>query len=310
MSIQDTRLLRDAFGAFMTGVTVVTVVTTMDGEGDPIGFTANSFSSVSLDPPLLLVSIAKTSQNHAAFVQGTGFAINVLSETQKDVSNTFARPVPDRFAKLDWKAGPAGAPVIAGVSAWFDCVLHQVVPAGDHDILIGRVTAFDANQRAGLGYYRGTYFTPSAATQAVDAGPDVVISAIIESAGHILLVDDGHGGANLPATPVGRVGAQASLAEMIAGLGITAAPGFIYSFYEDTRSGQQNIAFLCSPAEGRPTRGAFVPLSPTGISDVSDPAVHVMLQRLARETEQGNFEVYIGNQDQGRVSSMAKGKVS
>lgn len=307
MSIQDTRLLRDAFGAFMTGVTVVT---TMDGAGDPIGFTANSFSSVSLDPPLLSVSIAKTSRNHAVFVQGLGFAINVLSESQKDVSNTFARPVADRFAKLDWKVGPAGAPVIAGVSAWFDCALHQVVPAGDHDILIGRVIDFDANQRAGLGYYRGAYFTPSAATQALDAGPDVVISAIIESAGQVLLVDDGHGGAKLPATRVGRLGAQASLAEVVDGLGVTAAPGFIYSFYEDTRSGQQNIAFLCAPAEGQPKRGAFVPLSPTGISDVSDPAVRVMLQRLAREIEQGNFEVYIGNQDQGRVSSMAKGKVT
>jgi flavin-dependent trigonelline monooxygenase, reductase component len=304
VTIENTRLLRDAFGAFMTGVTVVTA---LDDAGLPIGFTANSFSSVSLDPPLLLVSIAKSSRSHAAFAKGSGFAINILSEAQKDVSNTFARPVEDRFATVSWAKGPAGAPVIAGVSAWFDCALHQVVEAGDHDILIGRVVGFDANQRTGLGYYRGSYFTPSAAAEAVDAGPDVVISAIIEAGGSILLVDDGQGGASLPMTRVGRAGAQASLAKMIADHGVSAAPGFIYAFYEDTKSGQQNIAFLCSAAEGTPIKGAFVPMTASGISDVSDPAVRVMLERFVQESAQGNFGVYIGNQDQGRVSSMGKG---
>ncbi len=289
----------------MTGVTVVT---TTDPNGEPIGFTANSFSSVSLDPPLVLVSIAKSSLNHAAFAKGAGFAINVLSEAQKDVSNTFARPVADRFDSIGWRQGPAGSPVVDGVSAWFDCTLHQVIDAGDHDILIGQVAAFDANQNAGLGYYRGSYFTPTAGAGAVDAGPDVVISAIIESHGSILLVDDGQGGLSLPMTRVGRAGAQASLEKLITDLGVTAAPGFIYSFYEDTKSGQQNIAFLCSAAEGTPNRGAFVPLSSSGIEDVIDPAVRTMLERFAEESEQGMFGIYFGNQDQGRVSHMGKGK--
>ncbi len=96
MTIQtvDPRALRDAFGAFPTGVTVVTAC---DGDGNPIGFTANSFTSVSLNPPLLLVCLAKTSRNFAIMTGAQHFAINVLSETQKDVSNTFARPVEDRF---------------------------------------------------------------------------------------------------------------------------------------------------------------------------------------------------------------------
>ena len=104
MTIQtvDPRALRDAFGAFPTGVTVVTAC---DGDGNPIGFTANSFTSVSLNPPLLLVCLAKTSRNFATMTGTPHFAINVLSETQKDVSNTFARPVEDRFAAVEWAKG-------------------------------------------------------------------------------------------------------------------------------------------------------------------------------------------------------------
>ncbi|RSR12238.1 flavin reductase, partial [Acinetobacter baumannii] len=98
-TINKMRELRDAFGSFMTGVTVVT---TCKEDGTPLGFTANSFASVSLDPALLLVSIAKTSSNYHNFANTTHFAINILAEEQKDVSNTFARPSEDRFANLSW----------------------------------------------------------------------------------------------------------------------------------------------------------------------------------------------------------------
>nr|WP_241525576.1 flavin reductase family protein [Pseudophaeobacter leonis] len=100
----------------MTGVTVVT---SHDSDGQPIGFTANSFSSVSLEPPLVLVCMANSSSNFKALTQATGFAVNVLAADQKEVSNTFARPVEDRFATVDWHPGPNGAPILAGVSAWF-----------------------------------------------------------------------------------------------------------------------------------------------------------------------------------------------
>ena len=183
MTLENRRLLRDAFGTFMTGVTVVT---TLDEAGAPIGFTANSFSSVSLDPALLLVSIAKTSGNYARFMATKGFAINILSESQKDVSNTFAKPVENRFATVKWQIGPHGAPILHGVSAWFDCSTHQVIDAGDHAILIGKVAAFEASGQAGLGYYRGSYFTPAQAGAALASGPAVVVSALIEQDGHVL----------------------------------------------------------------------------------------------------------------------------
>ena len=152
------RALRNAFGAFLTGVTVVTA---KDAEGRPIGFTANSFASVSLDPPLLLVCLARRSSNYAALTGAAGFAVNILAEAQEAVSNTFARPSDDRFAAVDWAFGPHGAPVIAGAAAWFDCAMHEVIDAGDHAILIGRVEAFADAGANGLGYARGAYVKPS-----------------------------------------------------------------------------------------------------------------------------------------------------
>ena len=128
--------LRQAFGAFATGVTVVTTLTP---DGEPIGFTANSFTSVSLDPPLLLVCIAKSSTNLQSFSHCEHFAINVLSETQKDVSARFASRVEDRFADTLWQRGSAGTPLIDGAVAWFECSTDNLVDAGDHLILIGRV---------------------------------------------------------------------------------------------------------------------------------------------------------------------------
>lgn len=305
MTGDNPRALRDAFGTFMTGVTVVT---TRDAEGRPLGFTANSFSSVSLDPPLLLVSMARASQNYAAFAAARGFAINVLSEGQKDVSNTFARPVEDRFATVYWRNGPAGSPIIAGVAAWFDCSLHQIVEAGDHAILIGRVEGFEATPAPGLGYYRGGYFTPVQTGAAVASGPDVVISAVIEAQGEVLLVDDGTGGLTLPTARVGREGAQAALSGLIAGLGVQAAPGFIYAVYEDVARGHQHIAFLCPAASARSGKGGFVELSAEGLADVTDPALRVMLERLAEESRMGTYGIYFGNQDRGRVESIGERK--
>lgn len=301
----DPRALRDAFGCFMTGVTVVT---TLDAEGKPLGFTANSFASVSLDPPLLLVSIANGSANLASFTSGTGFAVNVLSEGQKDISAIFARPSDDRFASIYWRRGPVGSPLIAGVSAWFDCALEQTVPAGDHTILIGCIGGFEAASHPGLGYYRGAYVTPAATASQLPTGPDVVISAILESGGQVLLVDDGRGGLSVPMARVGREGVQAALAALIGGLGLQAEAGAVYAVYEDVATGTQHIALRCPAAPGKPTRGRFVELSPEGVSDVTDPALCQMLQRLAEESRMGNYGIYFGTHEQGRVTRADKGK--
>lgn len=303
MTLENRRLLRDAFGTFMTGVTVVTA---LDEAGLPIGFTANSFSSVSLEPALLLVSIAKTSGNYARFMAAKSFAINILSEDQKDVSNTFAKPVEDRFATVKWQIGPYGAPILAGVSAWFDCSTHQVVDAGDHAILIGQVEAFEASGQSGLGYYRGSYFTPAQAGAQLASGPAVVVSALIEQDGRVLLQDDGRGGLSLPTARVGAKGATATLQALIDAAGVQAVPGFIYSVYEDVAAAQQHIAFLCPSTAGTPSKGGFVDLAPNGFDDVTDPAMRTMLERLAEEARVGDYGIYFGNQNMGRVAPVSK----
>lgn len=301
----DPRALRDAFGCFMTGVTVVT---TLDDGGSPLGFTANSFSSVSLDPPLLLVSIANSSSNLAHFAQGGGFAINILSESQKDTSAIFARRSDDRFASVYWRRGPVGSPLIAEVSAWFDCTLEQAVPAGDHTILIGRIGAFEASSHPGLGYYRGAYVTPAATAAELPAGPDVVISAILEAQGQVVLVDDGRGGLSVPMARVGREGVQAALDKLIASVGVMAEAGSIYAVYEDIKLGTQHIALRCPAKVSKPTKGAFVELSRAGVSDVTDPALRQMLERLADESRLGNYGIYFGTHEQGRVQRIAEDK--
>lgn len=298
------RALRDAFGTFMTGVTVVTA---LDDTGHPLGFTANSFSSVSLDPALLLVQISKNSVNYVNFTSGRGFAVNILSEGQKDISNTFARPVADRFAGIDWQPGPHGAPILPGVAAWFDCALHQIIEAGDHAILLGRIEAFHATPAPGLGYYRGTYFTPVATQGAVPTGPDIIVSAILERDGQVLLIDDGFGGLTLPTARVGRDGTTATLTALIAGCGINAAPGPLYSVYEDVARAQQHIAFRCPATSGTPTKGAFVDLAPASFADVTDQALRTMLDRLADESRMGNYGIYFGNQNAGQIAQVTEG---
>lgn len=152
----ESRALRDAFGAFMTGVTIVT---TMDSEGNPQGLTANAFASVSLDPPLLLVCISRRSHSLPSIQQSGGFAVNILADNQQALSDRFARRAGDRFEGVAWEPGPVGGPVLDGVCGWFDCRLFDQHAAGDHMILIGRVEGFHHNAQHPLGYARGGYFS-------------------------------------------------------------------------------------------------------------------------------------------------------
>ena len=304
MTELDPRALRDAFGAFMTGVTVVTA---HNAEGNPIGFTANSFSSVSLDPPLVSICIAKTSSNYEALATASGFAVNVLSETQKDVSNTFARPVEDRFAAVTWQKGPHGAPVFDDGSAWFDCSMFKTVEAGDHLILIGKVEAFENSTRPGLGYARGAYVTPTLEAEALNNDANLLVSVLIEHQGKILLVEDGHGKLSLPETRVGKEGVSTVLQRLITSNGAEAEAGFIYSVYEDEARATHHISFLCQASSDTASCGAFVELSATTLMQITDPAARIMLERFASESRIGNFGVFFGNHVSGKVRPMTSG---
>ncbi|EMD84196.1 alpha/beta fold hydrolase [Pacificimonas flava] len=151
----DSRTLRDALGTFATGVTVVT---TLGAEGEPVGLTANSFTSVSLDPELLLVCLAKTASSLVAFEQAPFFAVNVLHIGQQLVSNRFAMKMDDRFAETDWERWDSGVPIIRNSLASFECARHEMHDAGDHVLLIGRVERVRFEPRRDpLLYFRGKY---------------------------------------------------------------------------------------------------------------------------------------------------------
>lgn len=145
--------LRTVMASFPTGVTVVAAQT---GDGHPIGLTVNSFTSVSLEPPLVLVCISHDSSSHDPIVDAGGFAISVLSAEQRGVAGRFAaRPPEGRFAEVEWREAPSGHPIIVGASAWLDCTLQEVLPAGDHSILLARVDATGSEDTPALVFHRG-----------------------------------------------------------------------------------------------------------------------------------------------------------
>jgi flavin reductase (DIM6/NTAB) family NADH-FMN oxidoreductase RutF len=153
----DPRQFRDALGHFATGVTVVT---TRDTEGQAVGVTVNSFSSLSLDPPLILWSLAKKSYSLAAFETHPTFAVHVLASDQQELSNRFARAGTDKFAGIEPKEGFGGSPLLPGCAAVFECSTEFRYDGGDHVILVGRVQRFSTAERPPLLFYRGRYATP------------------------------------------------------------------------------------------------------------------------------------------------------
>jgi flavin reductase (DIM6/NTAB) family NADH-FMN oxidoreductase RutF len=151
----DARTLRDAMGCFATGVTIITAHT---ADGKPIGLTANSFTSVSLDPPLLLVCIANNAGSAETLRSAEHFAVNVLQIGQQPVSNLFAGKSEDRFAGTRWEVGEYGAPILPSSLGIFECKRHTLHEAGDHFLLVGQVekASFEP-RRDPLLYFRGKY---------------------------------------------------------------------------------------------------------------------------------------------------------
>lgn len=151
----DARTFRDALGCFATGVTVVTA---MCPDGTPIGLTANSFTSVSLDPPLLLVCIANNAGSAPYLRDAERFAVNVLQIGQQPTSNRFAGKGEDRFGVTPWEVGEYGTPVLTGSLSSFECSRDAVHDGGDHFLLVGRVLkAIFEPRRDPLLYFRGKY---------------------------------------------------------------------------------------------------------------------------------------------------------
>jgi flavin reductase (DIM6/NTAB) family NADH-FMN oxidoreductase RutF len=148
------RHFRDALAQFATGVTVICV---RAPDGRYVGFTANSFNAVSLDPPLIAWCLARTGSGLAAFEAAGRYAINVLAHDQVAIARRFAREHVDRFAGVPYRIGAAGAPLIEGCVAWFECRHYARHPAGDHVLFVGEVETCERRTDAGLVFHHGRY---------------------------------------------------------------------------------------------------------------------------------------------------------
>lgn len=152
MSTIDKAVFRSALGRFATGVTVIT---TRDGQGSPVGVTANSFNSVSLEPPMVLWSLAKTSRSMKSFSEAEFFAVHVLASDQQALSNRFAARDTEKFRDVDYQ--DEAAPLLNGCAAIFMCRTIYQYEGGDHIIFVGEVTQFRADEKPPLLYLGGRY---------------------------------------------------------------------------------------------------------------------------------------------------------
>jgi 3-hydroxy-9,10-secoandrosta-1,3,5(10)-triene-9,17-dione monooxygenase reductase component len=174
----DPRALRQALGMFGTGVTIVTA---REAAGAPIGVTANSFNSVSLEPPLVLWSIARSARTCQAFMEARYWNVHVLSVEQEALSNRFARRGEDKFAGMELDGGPTDAPLLRGCSARFQCRSQFAYDGGDHVILVGEVLGFDRSEKAPLLYVTGGFAIASPRSPDVStAGGSVVEDGLFD----------------------------------------------------------------------------------------------------------------------------------
>lgn len=150
----DGARFRQVLGHFCTGITVVTAM----HEGEPVGFTAQSFTSLSLDPPLVLVCPAKSSSSWPRISASGGFCANILADDQEAVCRAFATRGADKFRGIGWTPAPGtGSPLLAGALAWVDCRLEAEHDGGDHLIAVGRVLDVGVGEGRPLLFYRGGF---------------------------------------------------------------------------------------------------------------------------------------------------------
>ena len=152
----DERQFRDALAQFATGVTIVCA---RAPDGRYVGFTANSFNSVSLDPPLVLWSLARRSTSLAAFQAAERYSVNVLATSQLDLARRFSRPHADRFATVPYRLGWSEAPLIEGCVAWLECRPHARHRTGDHDLFVGEVVTVERATGDPLVFHHGRFST-------------------------------------------------------------------------------------------------------------------------------------------------------
>ena len=299
------KALRNAFGSFATGVTVVT---TREPDGTRRGFTANSFTSVSLDPPMLLICIAKTALSYQVFCAADHFAINVLGEDQRDVSGVFASQSFDKFDTGDWSEGAAEMPLLRGSLAHFVCEKQNRVDAGDHVVLVGRVIDMQTHQGAPLGYFKGKYFSVGLDTPLISAVTSIApikLGGVLSQAGQVLLKVAANGACSIPVAPQDDP-TLAGLVAQLRVLGLAPDLSVLYGVYQDNETLVHGIFYHGAVLGQAPSGYAFYAILDLPLDQINDGAERSMLTRYAAEYMHGRFGIYQGDQTIGTVHQVVK----
>lgn len=301
MTTIDARELRNAFGSFMTGVTVVTAIS---DNGERVGFTANSFTSVSVEPPLLLVCPSDKLSSFDIFNRCKHFAVNILAENQQDISNTFAGATGDRFEDVSWHSDTNGCPIIDGAVAHFSCSTHSNTLAGDHILLVGQVSDFTCNEKRGLGYAKGGYFSLGMEHRAEELTHsfDGIVGSIIQHQDKVLLTATEQG-YTLPyvATSASQ-GSQKTICQFLENQGLDCEMGSVYSLYENVDT-QTFSTFYHASANNDSTAdlGEYVAIDQLADINFASSDIQSMLQRFVNEKQNGVFHLYVGDSKSGDI---------
>lgn len=303
---------RRTLGAFMTGVTVVT---TTDKAGRPRGMTMNSFTSVSLDPPLVLVCVDFRAASYEAFRESEGIGIHILSSDQQELAINFASKSPDKFVGIETVNGSGGAPIIPDVHAWIDCTTEQVIDAGDHAIILGRVRDYDAQDRRPLAFYQGKFNSFGTDEEIVQQQANTQgrtnVRWVIESADERLAIcrhDDGSlelPGGLLNAEQLSDSGLSAAASEQ---LGSKVEIDFLYSLYDGKR-GDPILVYrgrIVDDVDELNQGFVLIPTSEAEPDLFSDQSEIAVIERYGRERVGAVFGIYAGSQHAGTVASLGE----
>ena len=302
-TVFDPRDFRRALGVFPTGVTVIT---TRDCDGTPRGFTANSFTSVSLDPPMILVCVAKTAETCPIFVDTDSFAVTILGSMQRPVSALFASKTKEKFSSVPWTEGTLGLPLIDGAAAWFACVREKSIDAGDHVILLGRVSDYSHTPDEPLGYCRGAYVDFALSQRAITAlGRALRVEALLEQDDQLLMLRLPDGSLALPGGPaLGTASDPDSLYGTLATLNLKPQLDFLFAIFERPNSISMNIVYRGTVTNASSHSGIELhPIGAVPVDRIADKSLQSMIKRYILERTEG-FGVYVGNEVNGVVRSL------
>jgi len=309
----DRTELRRALGSFLTGVTIITA---HDPEGRPRGITANSFTSVSLDPPLVLVCVDRRAASYDTFARCGGFVVHILAADQQELSARFAGKSTDKFEGLQLRVGAGGAPILPRSNAWLDCRTERQIHVGDHVLVIGEVLAFGLQEHRPLGYHQGRYvsLTPeqNGAALARRDGAALRAAWIAETVDGALVLQAEGTGWNVPQVPLtqGQLDDGELAAAASASLGVDTEVAFLYSIFDRPTTGTLLMAYrLRVDATAEQVHAATptlrcVPADAIPWEHIPDRPIAAMLRRYVRERAGEQFGLYAGSASSGRIAAL------